>query len=79
MDLAIISVGQGVHYVGPDGDHLAAIIAQVNNRVCGLCNLTVFAGDRAEETENGAARLITNVPFSAEPKHLTWHFPESEP
>lgn len=71
-----IAVARNVHYVGPDGDHLAALIAQVNNRQKGLCNLTVFAGDRAEETESGACRLIVNVPYSAEPRHLTWHFPE---
>lgn len=72
-----LTVGRMVHYVAPNGQHLAAIVSKVWGEA-GMVNLNVqLPGDG----DNGAydsspVERCTSVVFSGEPKPNTWHWIE---
>jgi len=76
------SLGRVVHYVLPDGnnagDHRPAIIVRVWPDTV---NLQVFYdGDGTPHMNDGQLNTLwkLSVPFSAEPKPGTYHWPERE-
>ena len=72
-----LTEGRVVHYVAPNGAHLAAIVTRLWG-ASGVVNLNVqFPGDG----DNGAydsspVERRTSVVFSADPKPNTWHWIE---
>jgi hypothetical protein len=63
------SIGRIVHYVDAVDMHMAAIIVDVNVHAWAGVNLVVF-------DHGGNTFPRTGVPFSAEPRESTWHWPE---
>lgn len=64
--MIIPQVGVTVHYVGPTGDHQAAIMVKVIDPVAGTILLREFSNDEIE--------LCTYSAWSADPAAInTWH------
>lgn len=77
------SLGRMVHYVIPDGcanagDHRPAIIVRVWPDTVNL--QVFFDGDGTPHLNDGQLNTLwkLSVPYSAEPKAGTWHWPERE-
>jgi len=78
-----VSLGRIVHFVLRDGlHHRPAIVVETwGNRepVDGACyvNLQVFTDQHNDGWPEGTL-WETSVPYSAEPKPRTWHWPERD-
>ena len=73
-----LTEGRNVHWVAPNGRHLAAIVTRVWGYGDGLVNLNVqIPGDGENGTSDSPpVKRETSVEFSADPRPFTWHWIE---
>lgn len=70
-----LAVGRIVHYVMPDGRHVAAIITDVRQPHHGYCALTLFLPPDGQNSLGGVAG-VTDCPMDDSHTPHTWHWPE---
>jgi len=69
------SVGRIVHYIGEEGEHLAAVVTRAHSTL-GMVDLTCFHPESTALTISGA-ETHSRVPFDdLNFSSRSWHWPE---